>query len=72
MATLIDDETIQKYVLEVLTKDMTDTLDIVTDQVIERMKATVKANVAARMIALVQSDYSMQYDRHELIIKVKI
>lgn len=72
MANLINEEEIPKIILKVLEEDMNKSLEIITTKVIKELENTVRANVAARMIAMTQSDYSLKYDRNELCIRVKM
>lgn len=71
MATLINQEALEECICKVLEEDMNECLNRITKQVIDKMHDTVKANVAARLIALAQSDYSMEYMRNELRISVQ-
>lgn len=70
MANLINEKAIEECICKVLEEDMNECLERITKQVIDKMHDTVKANVAARMIALAQSDYSIEYMRNELRILV--
>lgn len=72
MSTLVNHEHAEKIIIEVLQKDMNQCLDKIVDEAVDKLKDTVRANVAARMIALARSDYSMEYLRNELIIKVRL
>ncbi len=72
MSKYFNHDQLQKAVLEILSKDMNECLDATVDKVVADMKSKVRANVAARMIALVQSDYSMEYMRGELRVTVKV
>ena len=71
MSNLITPESIEKLTAKVIQEDMNDALEIITQRVIAQMEDTVRANVAARMIALVRSDYNIRYDQRELLIRVK-
>lgn len=72
MASYINNDEIQRQVLKVLKDDMNECLEATTNKVVADMKEKVRANVAARMIALIQSDYNMRYMQGELRIFVKI
>lgn len=70
MAQLINEQEIPKIICKVLEEDMNECLDRITKQVVQDLEDKVRANVAARMIAMAQSDYSMEYMRNELRITV--
>ncbi len=72
MSNLINQNEVHKLIAEVLEQDMNNTLEAVTNEVINKLKDTVKRNVAARMIALASSEYSLEYRSSELRIKVKL
>lgn len=71
MGTLINNLELEKIVAKVIEDDMNESLEIVTAKVVSELRDTVRANVAARMIALCRSDYNMKYDKNELYIKVQ-
>ena len=71
MATLINKLELEKIVAKVLEEDMNECLEKVTAKVVSELHDTVKANVAARMIALCRTDYDMRYMRDELSIRVQ-
>tara|TARA_R110000851_G_C13101976_1_gene568679 strand:- start:3694 stop:3921 length:228 start_codon:yes stop_codon:yes gene_type:complete len=72
MSQLINSKAVEELIKRTLEEDMNESLDKIVTEVTDRLKATVHANVAARMIALAQSDYSVEYMRHELRIVVKM
>lgn len=72
MATLINQAEIERLVLKTLQEDMDVALDRATDRVLKEMADTVRRNVAARMIALVSSEYNVEYNHDELRIRVRI
>lgn len=71
MGTLINNLELEKIVAKVIEDDMNESLEIVTAKVVSELQDTVRANVAARMIALCRSNYNMKYDKNELYIKVQ-
>lgn len=72
MANLINEKAVEEAICKVLEEDMNECLDITTKKVIAELENKVRANVAARLIALVQSDYSMEYLSNELRIYVRM
>ena len=71
MANLINKLELEKMVAKVLEDDMNECLEKTTAKVISELHDKVKANVAARMIALCQSDYNLMYMQDELNIRVQ-
>jgi len=72
MASLINKQMLQELTLEVLTKDMNDSLDIITKEVISKLESQVRANVAARLIGRVNKDYDIQFDRDRIQITIRM
>ena len=70
--TLINDLAIETLILETLKEDMNTTLNIVTAKVVKEIESTVKRNVAARMIGMISSEYSVEYVRNELRVHIKL
>lgn len=72
MPSLINAQAVETLITDVLKEDMNKCLEAVTKEVVAKLENQVRANVAARMIALAHSDYSMEYMHGELHIKVKM
>ena len=72
MAQIINHDQVSKLVKDVIEKEMNKALDEATEEVISKLKNKVREKVASKMIALSQSDYSMEYMRNELCIRVRI
>ncbi len=72
MAELINHKALEETVKRVLEEDMNKALEATTKKVVAELEETIRRNVAARMIAMAGSHYSMEYMRGELHIKVKI
>ena len=70
MASLINTKVLQELTLEVLTKDMNDSLDIITKDVISKLESQVRANVAARLIGMVDKDYDIRFNRDRMQISI--
>lgn len=72
MSQLINDVEVNKLINKVIQEDINEALDTATNKVLEQMKEAVRLRVATRMIAMARSQYNLEYNRGELIIKVQI
>ena len=72
MTNIVDKQALSRAITKTVNEDMNTALDQATDEVIQKLRAKVRRVVAVNMIALCQSDYSMEYMRDQLVIKVNI
>ena len=62
----------RKLVADVVENDINELLDKLTEEVLEKAKARIRRNVALNVMSRLDHAYNAQYDRDELVIRVRI
>ena len=70
--SLLDEKAVRSMVAHSVEKDINDLLDKAVEETLTALKSKVRQRVASRIMAKITSEYDIEWDRQNMLIRVKI